>query len=447
VNTKGTAGANLRNTMLINLATMAMNVGASVICARMLGPAGRGAFSVVQLWPILATGIGTLGLPRAVAFYLGKNRRDTGVVTTGAFALLIAGILSAAILYFGIPKLAASQPPSVIAYTRWSLALLPLLYLGSLPYYALQGLHRLRIWNSIRVQFSVLWLAMHVTGYLLKRTDLGFYVCGYILVTAVHNLTWLAVFVVQFPLAGTVRKDLVRGLFKYGLPLTLGSLPLSLNLRLDQVLMAALVPPRMLGLYVIAVAWSGMTAPALTALSQVLFPMLLGLDDRARQFTLLARSFRLSAVCAAACAALLMICTPVAIPLIYGRAFTEASLAACILVAGSVFLATNTMLSEGFRAVGLTKYPMYAELAGFAATGVLLPILLPRWPLVGASVASLISYAVTGAVLVSCAARSGDTSLRTLTVPQATDFRVLSRLLREACFKIRPARTEKCISY
>jgi O-antigen/teichoic acid export membrane protein len=287
---------------------------------------------------------------------------------------------------------------------------------------------------------------MHVAGYFLRRTDLGFYVWGYILVTVVHNVTWLAVFVMNFPVTLTIRKDLARGLFRYALPLTLGNLPQSLNLRLDQVLMAALVPPRMLGLYVIAVAWSGITTPALTALSQVLFPMLLGLGDRGLQFTLLARSLRLSAVCATACASLLAICTPVAIPLIYGRGFAEASIAACILAGGGVFLAMNNVLSEGFRALGLTKYPMYAELAGLVATGVLLPVLLPRWPLVGASIASVISYAVTATVLIFHATRSGATSLRSIFVPQASDFGVLSRLIREACLNVRPVRAEKCIS-
>jgi O-antigen/teichoic acid export membrane protein len=442
----GSAGANLWDAMLINVATMAMNVAASVICARMLGPAGRGALSVVLLWPILATGVGTLGLPRAVTFYLAKDRQDASLVTTGAFALGLASILSAAVLYCALPKLAASQPPSVIAYTRWSLVLLPLLYLGNLPYYALQGLHRLRTWNAIRVQFSVLWLAMHVAGYLLRRTDLGFYVWGYILVTVVHNLTWLAVFVVQFPAFGAIRIDRAQDLLKYGLPLTLGSLPQSLNLRLDQVLMAALVPPRFLGLYVIAVAWSGITTPALTAFSQVLFPILLAIDDPHRQFTMLARSARLTAMCAAACGVVLIISAPVAIPLIYGRAFAEAALAACILSAGSVFLAVNNVLSEGFRAVGLTKHPMYAELTGFAATGVLLVMLLPRWHLVGASIASVISYAVTAAVLISSATRSRAAPPRTFIVPEASDFGVLRRLIREGRLTIRPVRTEKCIS-
>jgi O-antigen/teichoic acid export membrane protein len=425
-------GVNLRNTAAINIATMAMNVGASVICARMLGPLGRGAFSVIQLWPITAAGLGTLGLPRAMAYYMGKRHYpEANLVTTGAIVLLISAALSAAALYTFMPWLTASQPQSVSRYARWCIVLLPLLYLGCVPYYVLQGLNRLPAWNIVRLQFPVLWIAMHFAGYLMGRRDLTFYVCGYLAVAGLHNLTWLMVFIAHFKILGKVQATVARRLFRYGLPLTLSSMPQFLNLRLDQVLMAAFVPPRILGLYVTAVAWSGLIMPALTALSQVLFPMILELTDGHRQYELLGRSLRLSTLCAAVCAGGLILLTPIAIPLIYGRAFADASVPACLLALGSVFLSMNNVLSEGFRALGLPKYPMYAEIAGFGVTGILLTVLLPRWPLVGASIASLISYGVTTTVLVTCAARTGATTVCGLVVPRSADILVLRRVVRQ----------------
>ncbi len=425
-------GVSLRNTVAINIATMAMNVGASVIGARMLGPLGRGAFSVIQLWPITAAGLGTLGLPRAMAYYMGKRHYpEANIVTTGAIFILILAALSASVLYAFMPWLTAGQPESVAIYGRWCIALLPLLYLGSVPYYVLQGLNRLPTWNIVRLQFPLLWVAMHLTGYLLGRRDLLFYVWGYIAVAGVHNLTWLLVFAAHFKILGKVRSTVARRLFRYGLPLTLSSMPQFLNLRLDQVLMAAFVPPRILGLYVTAVAWSGLIMPALTALSQVLFPMIMEMTNSGQQYELMGRSLRLSALCAAVCAAVLILFTPVLIPLIYGRAFADASLAACILALGTVFLSMNNVLSEGFRALGLPKYPMYAEIAGFGVTGILLAVLLPRWPLVGASIASLISYGVTTAVLVACAARVGATAVSGLVVPQWADVALLRRVVQQ----------------
>lgn len=423
---------NLRSTVVTNLATMAMNVGASVICARMLGPLGRGSFSVIQLWPITAAGLGTLGLPRAVAFYLGKRRHSVQtVIATGTIALLAAAAAGAGLLYLFMPYLAASQPESVRHYARWCLALLPVLYLGSLPYYVLQGLNRMRHWNALRLQLPVLWIAMHVSGYLLHRTDLAFYVWGFVLVMATHNLTWIIVFARQFPVNGRADWEVARSLLLYGTPLALGNTPQFLNLRLDQVLMAAVVSPRVLGLYVTAVAWSGLLMPVLTALPQVLFPMILAQSDPGRQYELLGKSLRLNTLCAVACSCALIACTPLAVPLIFGSAFREAVWPACILSIGAVFLAMNNILSEGLRALGLTSFPMYAEFAGFAATGSLLLLLLPRWPLIGASLASLVSYGVTAIVLIWSAARAGTVSASSLLAPRRGDVCDLRRLARQ----------------
>ncbi len=428
-NERGFSGRPLRNTVLVNVSSMAMNVIASIICARMLGPLGRGAFSVIQLWPITAAGLGTLGIPRAVTYYMGKRKYPAAtLVATGSLILIAAAVLSMLLLFVCMPYLAGRQPAYVIRYARLCLLLLPLLYLGALPYYVLQGLNYLRTWNIVRVQFSVLWLLMHICGYLLWRRDLAFYVWGYLCVTALHNLTWLFVFLSHFRGLGPLRPAIGRRLFAYGLPLTLGSMPQFLNLRMDQVLMAALVPPGVLGQYVIAVAWSGLITPLLTALSQVLFPAILSLNESSRQYDLLARSFRLSALCATGCAGILAAITPFAIPLVYGRAFAPSVLPACILCVGSVFLSLNAILSEGFRALGLPKFPMYAELLGFVATGGLLVALLPRWPLLGASIASAVSYCFTTLVLVLCAARSGRTSVARLVTPRSGDLNDLQRL-------------------
>lgn len=440
-------GVSLRNTVAINVATTAMNVGASVICARMLGPVGRGAFSVIQLWPITAAALGTLGLPRAMAYYMGKRQYpEANLITTGAVLLVISATLSAAILYASMPWLTGGQPQSVAIYGRFCTALLPVLYLGCIPYYVLQGLNRLNTWNMVRLQFPLLWVAMHLGGYLLGRRDLAFYVWGYVAVTGVNNLTWLLLFVSHFKVCGRLQADVAQRLFRYGLPLTLSGMPQFLNLRLDQVLMAAFVPPRTLGLYVTAVAWSGLITPALTALSQVLFPMILRLTDGLRQYELLGRSLRLSTLCAAACAGGLILFTPFAIPVIYGRTFADASLPACVLTLGSVFLSMNNILSEGLRAIGLPKYPMYAEITGFGVTGILLTVLLPRWPLVGASTASLISYGVTTAVLVACVARTGATTVSGLVMPQAADILVLRRVVRQFIPVINQTTESKCIS-
>ena len=75
-------------------------------------------------------------------------------------------------------------------------------------------------------------------------------------------------------LPGSFRPDSANfgPLLRYGLPCVMTTLPQVLNLRMDQMLMAAFLPPGVLGLYVVAVAWSGAINPLLNAVATVLFP-------------------------------------------------------------------------------------------------------------------------------------------------------------------------------
>ena len=57
-----------------------------------------------------------------------------------------------------------------------------------------------------------------------------------------------------------------------GLPSMLNVLPQTLNLRLDQMLMTAALEPALLGLYVVAVAWSGILSPLVSAVGRVVPP-------------------------------------------------------------------------------------------------------------------------------------------------------------------------------
>ena len=66
----------------------------------------------------------------------------------------------------------------------------------------------------------------------------------------------------------------------YGLPCMMTGLPQMLNLRLDQIAMAALLSSRELGLYVVAVAWSGGAAPLLNSIGAVLLPAVAASADR-----------------------------------------------------------------------------------------------------------------------------------------------------------------------
>jgi len=171
-----------------------------------------------------------------------------------------------------------------------------------------------------------------------------------------------------------------------------------LNLRLDQMLMAALLPVHTLGLYVVAVTWSNAVSPLPNALANVLFPQTASKSDPEDRRQVFAIGSRLAVLSAVSIALVVVALTPWVLPLLFGTAFAAAVGPAIVLVGAAAIDAVNGVLEEGLRGLGRPALVLWAELCGLAVTGVSLLLLLGPMGIMGAALASVLGY---GAVLVS----------------------------------------------
>jgi O-antigen/teichoic acid export membrane protein len=98
-----------RNTYLGTFATSLFTQGCTVLqgilLARLLGPAGRGEFATVILWPNVFAGIGILGVNMAIARFAGQWLASGGLVKTATKAALFTGALSALVCGLLLPFL------------------------------------------------------------------------------------------------------------------------------------------------------------------------------------------------------------------------------------------------------------------------------------------------------------------------------------------------------
>ena len=134
---------------------------------------------------------------------------------------------------------------------------------------------------------------------------------------------------------------------RYGIPAALTSLPQNISLQLDQLLIVAFLPARSLGLYAVAVSWSGATAPSLSAVGSVLFPHVSAARDPARQGRLLATALQSGVLVAVATTVPFMLLAPVGLPLLFGRAFAPAIPSALLLVPAGAILAWAGIAEQG----------------------------------------------------------------------------------------------------
>jgi O-antigen/teichoic acid export membrane protein len=379
-----TAGANIILAML--------GTASGVFAARLLGPSGRGELAAIQTWPSFVASIALLGMPEAVVYYSAREPSEAGryVGSAAAIGFLCAGPF----MLFGyllMPMMLHSQNAAIISGGRWYL-LLTLIYIFTvIPISALRGRADFVIWNAMRVTPGVIWLLVLFAGWAFNRAAPVF--------LAGANLAGLAI--LAFPFAGVIKYWLsgsflperrkCLSMLRYGFPCMLTGVPQTANLRLDQVLMSALLPPRDLGLYVVAVAWSGVTAPLLNALSAVTTPAVASVLVT-HGVQRLAAATRATVTLAIALCIILAVITPIAIVVLFGARFTGSIAAAFVLLPAGGVLGVNLVIEEGLRGLGQPYAVLQAELAGLVVTVLALAAMLLRLGIMGAAIASLIGY-------------------------------------------------------
>ena len=147
--------------------------------------------------------------------------------------------------------------------------------------------------------------------------------------------------------------------------------------------MAAFLDGRTLGLYVVAVAWSGAAIPLLSAVGPVLFPTLSASLNVGEQRHRLARALRFTALGAGCLTIVVFTLTPIMIPLLFGEAYKAAVPAALVLVLASGLNGINLTLADGLRGLGRTRSILVSETLGLAVTCALLVVLLRRFRSMG----------------------------------------------------------------
>jgi O-antigen/teichoic acid export membrane protein len=206
-------------------------------------------------------------------------------------------------------------------------------------------------------------------------------------------------------------------MLRFGLPSALTSLPQSINLRFDQMLIIAFLPARSLGFYVVAVSWSGGVAPLLSAVGSVLFPHVSVERDTDRQGRLLARALQGGALVAASTAAFFMLLAPFGLPLVFGARFAPSIPSALVLVPAGAILAWAGIAEEGLRGLGRPTIVLVAEVVAAVVTLSALPVLLHTNGIFGAAVASLIGYSTIAIFTVVAISRCTDKRIRPLVIP------------------------------
>ena len=383
-------------TLITNFALTALGLVNSIVLSRWLGPAGRGEVAAAILWPTLLIYLSSMGLIAAILYFAAlPESKPEAIFANGLWLGLTQGAVAIFGGFIALPWLLHSQAGSVVGAGRIFLLVIPISLITQYGISILQGRMRIVAFNWLRLILPA--------GYLLGTVVLiasgGLALLNIIFLHLLLNVIVLVATLIALSRSGVrlrfrVDGALAKKMVRYGAKVHVGTVSGLANSSLDQVLMAAFLPSRYLGLYVAAVGAAGVAQVFSLAVQMVSTPSIARRESVEERTAVLKGVFRRYWILSLPLALALATILPFGIPIIFGAEFKGAIWAAEILLIGSLLIGARDVLSGGANALGDPWLGSKAQLWAMGATVILLCGLLPVLGIIGAAIANAAACAV-----------------------------------------------------
>ncbi len=401
----------------------ALQVG---ITARILGPVGKGELTAALLLPMLFTMLAPLGIDWASLYHLGKKTfpREVLIRTVLAALLILGGIGVAACLgasYFLRDRLFGGVSPAAVGVAVFTIPTqLAWLFLGG--FY--RGEMRIGEANLLDVGRSTLRFLLIVTALVVLRWN----VLGVVLAQVVAETLMIGL---AFRHLGGVqprplfRWDVFRKLLAFGIQIYGCSIFLYLNYRVDLFLVRSKLDLYQTGLYSTAVTLAEILWMVPNSLGTVLFPSVARSSGEGREALTLAicrSSFWMMAILCG----ILAVGRNLVLKIIFGERFVEAGPALLGLLPGILAMSLQFILGTALSGRGRPLPVTLGAAIGFVANVLLNLAWIPRYGILGASLASSVSYTLVTLVVLIAYLRISDSRLRDAILLRREDLRRLA---------------------
>jgi O-antigen/teichoic acid export membrane protein len=362
------------------------NLASGLLAARLLLPEGRGALAIAILWPTTLAYLLLLGLSDAVLFY-SANRQERPERVFAAALWLGLGLSGLAMLIghmIVVPLAYAHLDLATRELATALLWLIPLHILGLVFQEMLRGHHWMGAWNALRVTLGVGYVLFILVVLALGPATVDGFGLAYLASHVPPLVGALALCASAGWVGWRFHGDTARRLLGYGARVHAGAVVAMLNGRIDQMLIAGALSATSMGLYVVAVTVSQITATLANSIAMVAWPRAAGSSEADRP-VVIGRFLRLTVVLMVATTAVLYAAAPYLLALLFGSAFIEATPVVRVLLLGALPIAIKEFFVLAFKAYDRALAISKGELVTLVINAALLAALIPPFGLLGAA--------------------------------------------------------------
>ncbi|HEY2599248.1 MAG TPA: polysaccharide biosynthesis C-terminal domain-containing protein [Candidatus Dormibacteraeota bacterium] len=432
-------------TVVIQLFQLAAIVAITILVTRVTGAHGRGVYTLVYALANLAAMITALGISWAGIYYIGKRRFPLAdvastllTVSMAAGAVAVAGLAAAYFIFRSTYFHDVSLTQAVIM-----LVLAAIIQLVTTTSSIVLGLNRpLHFAGLSLLQFGVALLLQGIlalAGSLTATSALIALAVG----AAGSAVVGLVLVGREVPLRLGFDSKILRSFLNFGIRGYIANLMQFMNYRLDALIVNGLLGIVSVGYYSIATAMAEALWYGANALALVLFPHVSSLERKEadRITPVVCRN----AVFMTLVGAVLMFAVSRQLILaVFGSGMTPALHPLWLLLPGIVTLTAAKVISSYLSGIGKPTYSTYVGAGTVVLTVILDLVLIPRFGINGAAVASSIVYTLTAATYVWILRRESGARLLETLVVRPSDFvryrRVLDSTVRRL-IALSPARS------
>jgi O-antigen/teichoic acid export membrane protein len=366
-----------------------------ILVARFLGPEGKGLLYLLLTSITICVSLGNLGLGPASTYFIGKDRMRLPAVVGNLLAVasviwLVAMIAAWVFFQYVRPDLYSRLPLWIWIVVIF---LIPSHFLSSSLMQVLMGILRIKEINFVEVTAITIQLLLLIP--LMVILDMG--ITGAFLAYAVSNiLATCSFFVLVLHYGGWPTKPdsaLLGASLRYGIKSYLSNLMRFLNLRLDAFMVATLAMSgaHATGIYSVSVGLAELIFFIPTSIRRSLFPMVAAQGTTVAN-RLTAAACRHTIFLTGICALVLATLGPFIIYYLYGKRFVGAMVPLLILLPGVVMLSQARIFYSDLNGRGKPEATAISALLSLIVTVILDFVLIPRFGIVGAALASTCAY-------------------------------------------------------
>lgn len=415
--------SNIITTSLTEIATILIRTIIGIIIARKLGPAGRGEYALASLIPGLFVTFTALGFGEASAILIGRGKYGREKVfgclmTYVAFVTLIVGIL-----YYSFQRPIINLAKHSISAHVYSLSfiLVPLqLYWGSISSILLgigiiKKISYGRFLNNLLFFFAI--ISVPLVHQLTPFIALFFFVCSWIaeIVYLQHCLKK------HISLSFSFDRHILKEQFIFGINMFWNSIFLQLNRRLDSYILVLFKGNYSLGIYTVAVGLCEFVLTIPTIFTRVAFSFSVR-SNTSESLRITTASIRQITFLLLISTLILAIFMKPLILLFYTGQYIEALMPSLLLLPGIISLGLSTMIGTILVGQSKPREQTIASGVSCAVTVVLDLLLIPKYGISGASVASTIAYTISAVYLVRVYQNLSQTTLKDMLVIKREDI-------------------------